>query len=140
MTSDPAPLRSNRRIWTGRILSALPVLFLLMDGAVKIASPAKVAPAFEHLQLPLSLAPAIALLEILCALLYAVPRTAVLGALLLTGFLGGAVSTHVRVGDPLFSHILFPVYIGAFVWLGIFLREDRLRALMPLRAQAGAAA
>jgi len=68
-----------------------------------------------------------------CTLLYAAPQTAVLGAILLTGYLGGAVVTHVRVGDPLFSHILFGVYVGVFLWLGLYLRDPRLRALVPLR-------
>jgi len=68
-----------------------------------------------------------------CTLLYAVPRTAVLGAILLTGYLGGAVATHLRVGDPLFSHVLFGVYMGVALWLGLYLRDARLRALVPLR-------
>jgi hypothetical protein len=74
------------------------------------------------------------MLLLVCTLLYAAPQTAVLGAILLTGYLGGAVATHVRVGDPLFSHILFGVYVGVFLWLGLYLRDARLRALVPLRS------
>jgi hypothetical protein len=83
---------------------------------------------------PESLALGLGIIEIACTVIYVVPRTTVLGAILLTGFLGGAVATHVRVGDPLFSHSLFPIYVGVLVWLGLYLRDDQLRALIPLRS------
>ena len=79
---------------------------------------------------PLSLTRTIGLLELACVVVYAIPRTSALGAILMTGYLGGAVATHVRVGDPLFSHVLFPVYIGVLAWTGLYLRDDRLRALL----------
>jgi DoxX-like family len=93
-----------------------------------------VVEAFNQLGYPVSLAPAIGILELACVVIYVIPRTAVLGAILLTGFLGGAVAIHVRVGDPLFTHTLFPIYVGVLVWGGLFLREARLRALIPLRS------
>jgi hypothetical protein len=129
--SSPA---SNSRLWAGRILTALPILFLLFDGAIKLVRPAPVAESFAHLGLPLALAPTIGVIELLCTVLYGLPRTALLGAILLTGFLGGAAASQLRIGDPLFSHVLFPLYVGAFVWAGLFLREDRLRDLVPVRS------
>ncbi len=125
---------TTRQLWTGRILTALPVLFLLFDGAIKLARPAPVLETFARLGLPTGLAITLGVLELACVVLYLIPRTAVLGAVLLTGFLGGAVSTHLRIGDPLFSHILFPIYVGLLVWAGLFFRETRLRALIPLRS------
>lgn len=136
MISNPSQTTppSKAQLWSGRILTAIPVLFLLMDGSVKLLKPAPVLETFARLGLPGNLAVTLGLLELLCVILYLVPQTAVLGALLLTGFLGGAVSTHLRVGDPLFSHILFPIYIGLLAWAGLLLRERRLRCLIPLRS------
>ena len=93
---------------------------------------APVVEAFAHLGLPVTIAPDIGILEIVCVLVYLIPRTSVLGAILLTGYLGGAVAIHVRVGDPFFTHAFFPIYIGVLIWGGLFLRDDRLRALIPL--------
>jgi DoxX-like protein len=109
------------------------VLFLIPDGIIKFIKPAPVVDAFAHLGLPLSLANTIGILLLICTAIYAIPRTAVLGAILLTGYLGGAVATHLRAGDPLFSHVLFPTYLGVMLWLGLYLRDERLRALVPLR-------
>jgi hypothetical protein len=106
---------------------------MLFDGIIKFMKPAPVIDAFAQLGYPLSVAGVLATLCLVCAVLYAIPRTSVFGAILLTGYLGGAIATHVRVGDPLFSHVLFPVYLGAFAWAGIYLRDDRLRALVPLK-------
>jgi hypothetical protein len=125
--------RSRGALWAGRVASALVVLFMLFDGIIKFMKPAPVIDAFAQLGYPLSVAGVLATLCLVCAVLYAVPRTSVFGAILLTGYLGGAISTHVRVGDPLFSHVLFPVYLGAFAWAGIYLRDERLRALIPLK-------
>ena len=125
---------SNKRLWAGRILTAMPVLFLLFDSVIKLMQIAPVRESFARLGYPESLATGIGILELVCLVLYLIPRTSVLGAILLTGHLGGAVATHVRVGDPLFSHVLFPTYVGLLVWGGLFLREDRLRALVPLRS------
>lgn len=127
------------KLWAGRILSALGVLFLLWDSVMKLMRPPVVLESFERLGYPEGVAIGIGLLQLVCLAVYVIPRTSVLGAILLTGFLGGAVATHLRVGDPLFTHVLFPSYIGAVLWLGLYLRDDRLRTLVPLRSrQAGA--
>jgi len=132
-----APPVSKRRLWGGRVITALPALFLLSDSVIKLVTLAPVAESFARLGYPESLAPGIGILELLCIALYVIPRTSILGAILLTGFLGGATATHVRVGDPLFTHVLFPSYVGGLIWGGLFLRDDRLRALIPLRGWAG---
>jgi hypothetical protein len=110
----------KKGVWVGRVLSGLVVLFLVPDGIIKFIKPAPVVETSAHL--------------LVCTAIYVFPRTSVLGAILLTGYLGGAVATHLRVGDPLFSHILFPTYLGVLLWLGLYLRDDRLRALIPLRS------
>jgi hypothetical protein len=133
-TTNQAAAVSTKRAWAGTTISGLAILFLLFDGSIKLANPAPVVESFAHLGYPGSLALGIGILELVCTLIYAIPRTSVLGAVLLTGFLGGAISTHVRVGDPLLTHVFFPVYIGALVWAGVFLREGRLRELIPLRS------
>lgn len=125
---------SKGSVWTGRVISALIVLFLLFDSVLKFMKPAPVVETFAHLGLSISLANPIGIILIVCALLYAIPQTSILGAILLTGYLGGAVCTHLRAGDPLFSHVLFPTYMGALLWLAIYLRDTRLRALLPLRS------
>ena len=124
---------SKRTIWVGRIVSGLAVLFLAWDAVIKLLSIVPVLESFAQLGYSPSIAVGIGLLELTCLAVYLFPRTAVLGAVLLTGYLGGAIATHVRVGNPLFSHVLFPTYVGLFVWGGLFLREPRLRALLPLR-------
>ena len=116
-------------LWIGRIVSALPVLALLLSAVMKFAQPPPVMEGFTHLGLPLSLAFAIGILELACTAIYVIPRTAVLGAILLTGYLGAAVFAHVRVGDPFVG----PIILGVLVWAGLFLREPRLAALIPLR-------
>lgn len=111
------------------------VLFLLFDSAIKFTKIAPVKESFERLGYPLSLALAIGVLELVCVVAYLIPRTSVLGAVMLTGFLGGATASHARLVDPLFSHVLFPTYVAVLVWGGLFLREGRLRALFPLRSE-----
>jgi hypothetical protein len=120
----------------GRIVTALPVAFLLFDSAIKFTHVDAVAQSFTQLGYPVAFAPAIGVLELACLAIYLIPSTAVLGVALLTGYLGGAIASHVRVGNPLFSHVLFPVYIAAMLWGGLYLREARLRALIPFRKQA----
>lgn len=124
---------TTRRIWVGRVMSALPVLFLLVDGAMKLIKPAPVVEGTLQLGYPESVIVGLGIVLLACVALYAIPQTSILGAILLTGYLGGAVATHVRVGNPLFSHILFPIYVATLVWGGIYLRDPRLRALIPLR-------
>jgi hypothetical protein len=131
--SEPAPSISKPAIWTGRAMSSLVILFLLLDGAMKLIPLDVVLKASEPLGIPASLARTLGVLTLGCTLLYAFPRTAVLGAILLTGYLGGAVATHLRVGDPLFTHVLFGVYLGLLAWGGLYLRDGRLRTLIPLQ-------
>ena len=127
--AEALPL-SKKLLWSGRILSAVPVLMLLMSAVMKFAQPPPVVEGFAHLGLPQKLAVGLGVLELVCTMLYVIPRTAVLGAILLTGYLGGAILTHLRVGDPFIGPLVF----GVLVWAGLFLREKRLRALIPLRS------
>lgn len=120
-------------LWTGRILTALAALFLLFDGITHVMQVAPVAEAMNQLGYPANLALTIGIIQLICLLLYLVPPTSLLGAILLTAYLGGAVATNLRIGAPLFSNILFPVYVGLFIWGGLYLRDERLRALFPLR-------
>ena len=117
----------------GRVMSTLPVLFLLFDAALKFAKPAMVVEGTVTLGYPEGVIVPLGVILLASTLLYAFPRTAVLGAILLTGYLGGAVATHVRVGHPMFSHTLFPVFVGLLLWGGLWLRDSRVRALLPLR-------
>jgi len=135
-SSTQAESISRKQLWTGRILSGLPALFLLVDSIGKFLKPAAVVEGTTKLGYQESIILPLGIVLLVCTALYLVPRTAVLGAALLTGYLGGAVATHVRVGDPLFSHTLFPVYLGIMLWAGLYLRDVRLRALVPLRKQA----
>lgn len=132
----PARSSSKTTLWTVRTLTGLAVAFLLMDAVVKLLQlPAAVQPTIE-LGFPASAVLGIGVLELVCIGLYVTPRTAILGAILLTGYLGGAIASQVRVGAPVFSHILFPMYIAALFWVGLYLRDDRLRILVPIRARA----
>lgn len=138
MTTLTAPVTSRDTapgapaLWAGRVLSGLVVLFLVFDGGIKVAGLDVVRETMVQLGLNPAHGFGLGVLTLLIALLYAVPRTAVLGAVLLTGLLGGAICTHLRVGSPLFSHLLFGVYLGAFAWGGLWLRDPRVRAMLPL--------
>ncbi len=123
--------------WAGWVLSGLAVAFLLLDATMKLlAMPIAVETSGALGFSGAAMTRGVGALLLVCTLLYVAPRTAVLGAILLTGFLGGAVATHVRVGSPLFTHVLFGVYLGVIVWGGLYLRDPRLRKLFPLRAAA----
>ena len=124
---------SKKALWTGRIISGWLVLFLLFDGAIKLVPLAPVTESLAELGYPVSLARGLGILVLVCTVLYVIPRTSILGAILLTGLLGGAIATHLRVGSPIFTHLLFGGYLGVMVWGGLFLRDDRVRALIPLR-------
>lgn len=121
-------------IWTGRIMSGLVMLFLAMDCAMKLMDMEVVKTSMMQLGWPVMLDRLIGMIEFACLVLYAVPRTAVLGAVLMTGLLGGAIASHLRLEDPLFSHVLFGVYVGLVAWGGLWLRDERLRAMVPFRA------
>lgn len=120
---------SKGALWTGCVMSALPALGLLMSGVMKLLRPEAVIQGFEGLGWPTSLAIAIGLVEIGCTVVYLIPRTAVLGAILITGYLGGATATHVRVEEA----FLGPIVFGILVWGGLYLRDRRVRALIPFR-------
>ncbi|HLK19241.1 MAG TPA: DoxX family protein [Bryobacteraceae bacterium] len=125
---------SKAKLWTGRIFSSLVVLFCVFDSIGKFLKPAPVVEGFARLGFPVSLSIAIGAILLACTILYAVPRTAILGAVLLTGYLGGAVASQLRAGEPLFGYVLFPVYFGFLLWMGLYLRENRLRDFIGLRS------
>ena len=120
-------------LWSGRILTAIVALFLVLDSGIKLLQLPAVREAMAPLGYPAELGLVIGIIEAICLILYVVPQTAVLGAILLTGLLGGATAAHLRVGDPLFTHVLFGVYVGILAWGGLYLRDEKLRALIPLR-------
>lgn len=114
--------------WISRLLAGVPALLFTFSAIMKFVQPAGLAQGFEHMQISLSLAIPLGILELTCVAIYLIPRTAVLGAILLTGYLGGAILTHLRVGDQFITHIL----LGAALWGAIYLRDPRLQALIPL--------
>ncbi|HSV08516.1 MAG TPA: DoxX family protein [Candidatus Binatus sp.] len=125
---------STEALWAGRVMSGLAVLFLLVDAAFKVLELPAAVEGTAQLGYPASVIFRLGLLELACLVVYLVPRTAVLGAVLWTGYLGGAVATHVRVGNPLLSHTLFPLYVATFLWAGLWLRDEQLRSVLPVRA------
>ena len=129
------PAVTKKALWTGYLLSAVPVLLFLFSAVMKLIKPAALVEEFERLGLAENLALGLGILELVCTAVYAIPKTSVLGAILLTGYLGGATVTHLRVGDPYFM----PVVVGIVLWGGLFLRDPRLRALIPLRSGRGRA-
>ena len=124
---------SKKVLWAGRIMSALPALFLLVDAVMKFVKPKPVVDATVGLGYPENVILPLGIVLLICTVLYLIPRTAILGAILLTGYLGGAVATHVRAGEGLFP-ILFPVVFGVLLWGGLWLRDERLRGFIPLRS------
>jgi hypothetical protein len=131
LAGKPSRTRAPASVWVGRVLSALVVTFLLLASAFpKIFLPELAVAAMDHLGWDARHLPLLATVEVAGALLYAVPRTAPVGALLLTGLFGGAIATHLRVGDPWLSHTLFPLYLGLLTWGGLWLRSPALRALL----------
>ena len=126
-------MNSRTALWTGRVLSGIAVLFLVFDGAIKLVPIQPVTDSLRELGYPAtdSFARFLGIVTLLCTALYAWPRTAVLGAVLLPGVMGGAIASHLRLGDPLFSHTLFGVYLGLLFWVGLWLRDERVRRIMP---------
>jgi len=127
--------QSRGALWAGRIMSGLVVAFLIFDGVIKLMALPIVTETMDQLGYgaSMNLARGLGILTLVCAGLYAVPRTSILGAILLTGLLGGAMATHLRVGSPLFTHLFFGLYLGLLAWGGLYLRDDRLRTLIPFR-------
>jgi hypothetical protein len=130
--TQTAPV-SKAAAWSGWIMSGIPSLFLLVDAVMKFVKPAAVVEGTVRLGYPESSILPLGIVLLACTILYVIPRTAVLGAVLLTGYLGGAVATHVRVGDEPFT-LVFPFLVGGLLWGGLLLRDVRLRALLPLRS------
>ena len=124
---------SMKSVWAGRIISSLITAFMIFDAVIHLMKPAPVVEAFAKLNFPLSFAVPLGIVEPLCIVLYVIPYTSILGAIFLTGYLGGAVAIQLPTGNPFFGEILFPVYIGVFLWGGIYLRDARLRALIPFQ-------
>jgi hypothetical protein len=122
---------SGKIVWVGRGISVLVSLVFLMSAFMKLKSGAEVMQGTAHLGVPESLIMPLAILEVSCVVIYLIPATSILGAILLTGYIGGAICTHLRVGDPFFIQIA----LGIVVWLGLYLRENRLKALIPLRTR-----
>ena len=133
MPSNTPPVTASKgMLWSGWVVSALPVLFLLMDGVMKLMKPEIVVKTTVQLGYPESVILGLGILLLACTVLYLIPRTCILGAILLTGYLGGAVAAHVRVEDGVFP-ALFPVILGALLWGGLVLRDGQLRAFLPWR-------
>jgi DoxX-like family len=124
---------STRALWTSRVMRAIVVVFLLMDAGIHLATPAPVVQAMNQLGYPLNVTVTIGVIELVLTVLYVIPATSILGALLLTGYLGGAVAAHMRVGNPIFEAYIFPVMVGALLWGGLVLIDSRLRALLYTR-------
>jgi len=131
MADTQTTTTSKTMVWIGRVISALPVLMLLMSGVMKFHLPEDAVKQMTQIGWQSDVAPALGIIELGSTLLYIIPQTAVLGAILLTGYLGGAVATHVRVAD--YSNMWIPIVLGVLVWLGLYLRDARLRALVPWR-------
>jgi len=123
------------RVWTGRVLSAIALLFLLFDSVNKVSKNPYVMKASAQLGYPEAVIQQIGIILLVCLILYAIPRTSIIGAIIRTGFLGGAVATNLRIENPLFTHTLFPVYMGVLVWGGLYLRSERVRSLFSLRKE-----
>ena len=126
--TEASPVPDNA-LWAGRIISGIVVLFMLFNCSIALVEPAFARAGFAHLGYPDSVAPGVAILMLVCTVIYAIPQTSILGAILLTGYLGGADASHLRIGESFY----LPIVVGVLVWIGIYLREERLRALVPLR-------
>jgi hypothetical protein len=124
---------STRALWTGRVLSGIAVLFLAFDASVKLLKPPFAVEATAQIGYPESLIVPLGVVQVVCLIVYSIPRTSALGAVLWTAYLGGAVSTHVRVASPWLSSTLIPIYVAVALWLGLWLRDVRLRAILPTR-------
>ncbi|MGX8011173.1 DoxX family protein [Mesorhizobium sp. ORM8.1] len=135
--SETAPA-SKGALWTGRVLSAIVVLFMIFDGVIKLPPLGVVTETMAQIGWPADVGTArlLGVIGLVSTALYALPRTSVLGAILLTGYMGGAIATHIRIGNPLFSHTLFGVYLGIILWGGLYLRDPKVRALIPFSRQA----
>lgn len=129
---------SRTSLWVGRILSWIVLLLLIFDGVTKVLKASPSVQGTMELGYSEALVPVIGMILLVCVVFYAIPQTQVLGAILITGYLGGAVASQVRVGKPLFSNELFPIYFAGLMWLALFLQDGRLRELVPFRRRRAA--
>lgn len=125
---------SRSRLWTGRVIAGIITAFMLFDAIFKFINPAPVREAFARTGWPVHLSPVLGAILLISTIFFVIPRSAILGAILLTAYLGGAVAANLRLEDPLFSHTLFPVYFGVLMWGSLWLRDSRISALIPLRS------
>jgi hypothetical protein len=130
----PSSSLSKKSLWAGRIITGLVAAFLVFDAVIHIMKPAPVVEAFAKLNFPIRFAVPLGIIELACILLYVIPRTSILGAIFLTGYLGGAIAIQLPTGNPFFGEVVFPAYIAVFLWGGIYLRDERLRTMVPLRS------
>lgn len=134
MESNTATTQASRgRLWTARVLSGIAILFMLFDATIHLMVIQPVVDSFNQLGYPVDLAVTLGIIELACLVLYVVPRSSIFGAILLTGYLGGAIAIQLRIHAPVFSTTLFPVYVGVMVWGGIYLRDDLLSRIIPYR-------
>ncbi len=126
---------SKRRLWTARVLSGVAILFLLFDSIIHLIIIPPVVESFKQLGYPVGLSVTLGVIELVCLIIYMIPRASIFGAVLLTGYLGGAVATQLRINAPLFSTALFPIYVGILIWGGLYLRDDLLRTLIPFQKE-----
>ncbi|MFI5211880.1 MAG: DoxX family protein [Ignavibacteria bacterium] len=124
---------SKSKLWTGRVLSGVAVIFLIFDGTIHLLKPGPVIESFNHLGYSPDISVTLGIIELFCLAIYLIPQTSIFGAVLLTGYLGGAVASQLRIGEPLFGYVLFPVYIGILLWGGIYLRDRKLQSIIPFR-------
>jgi len=132
-TTQASPI-SRKSIWAGRIITGLIAAFLVFDAVIHLLKPAPVVEGFAKFGFPIRFAVPLGVIELVGILLYVIPSTSILGAIFLTGYLGGAIAIQLPTGNPFFGEVLFPVYIGVFLWGGIYLRDEKLRAIVPLRS------
>jgi hypothetical protein len=133
-SENQAEYSAKKSTWAGRIFSGLVTAFLLFDAVIHIMKPAPVVEGFAKLNFPIRYAIPLGIVELVCILLYVIPSTSILGAIFLTGYLGGAIAVQLPTGNSLFGEVLFPVYVAVFLWGGIYLRDARLRTMVPLRS------
>jgi hypothetical protein len=129
MENNIQPTVSKGALWAGYILSALPVLLLIFSAVLKLMKPPQVVEGFAHFGIPEDLIPKLGILELACTLIYLIPQTSIMGEILITGYFGGATATNLRIGEPFFG----PVLAGVMVWGGLYLRDQRVRALIPMQ-------
>src|SRR5262249_29256317 len=132
---EERPMDTKKTLWASRALKGIAVLFLIMDVSMKLFRLAPAVQGTVQLGYPESMILPLGIIELVCLIADLIPPTPPLGALIWTGYLGGAVATHVRIGDPLATHILFPIYVALFLWGGLWLRDARVRALLPIEVR-----